>query len=39
VTSKRPESRNHFAGEMSDLLGKQVLAVGTTEETVRDLVA
>jgi alanine dehydrogenase len=36
VTSKRPESRNRFAGEMSDLLGKAVLAVGTTEEAVRD---
>jgi len=36
VTSKRPESRNRFAGEMSDLLGKPVRAVETTEETVRD---
>jgi ornithine cyclodeaminase len=36
VTSKRPESRNRFADEMSDLLGKPVRALGTTEETVRD---
>jgi ornithine cyclodeaminase len=36
VTSKRPESRERFAGEMSDLLGKPVLAMDTCEETVRD---
>jgi ornithine cyclodeaminase len=36
VTSKRPESRERFAAEMSELLGKRVMAKATTEETVRD---
>jgi ornithine cyclodeaminase len=36
VTSKRPESRERFAAEMSDLLGKPVLAMETSEATVRD---
>jgi ornithine cyclodeaminase len=36
VTSKRPESRERFAAEMSAQLGKAVLVKETTEETVRD---
>jgi alanine dehydrogenase len=36
VTSKRPASRDRFAGEMSARLGKQVKALDTTEATVRD---
>jgi len=36
VTSKRPESRQRFAAEISERLGKQVLTKETTEETVRD---
>ena len=36
VTSRRPESRERFAGEMSDRLGKRVLVKQTTEETVRE---
>lgn len=35
VTSKRPDSRERFAAQMSDQLGKPVLAKGTTEDTVR----
>lgn len=36
VTSKRPASRERFAAQMSDRLGKPVLVKETTEETVRD---
>lgn len=36
VTSKRPESRQRFAREMSERLGKPVAVKETTEETVRD---
>ncbi len=36
ITSKRPESRERFAAEMSALLGKLVLALDTCEATVRD---
>ena len=36
ITSKRPESRERFAAEMSALLGKPVLAKDTSEATVRD---
>jgi len=36
VTSKRPESRERFAAEISGRLGKPVLAKDTTAETVRD---
>lgn len=36
VTSKRPESRERFAGEMSERLDKRVIVTDTTEETVRD---
>lgn len=36
VTSKRPESRERFAAEMSAQLGKPVLAKDSTEATVRD---
>ncbi len=36
VTSKRPESRERFADQMTSKLGKPVLVKDTTEETVRD---
>jgi ornithine cyclodeaminase len=36
VTSKRPESRERFAAEMSEQLGKPILVKETTEDTVRD---
>jgi len=36
VTSKRPESRERFAGEMSEQLDKRVIVTDTTEEAVRD---
>jgi alanine dehydrogenase len=36
VTSKRPESRQRFADEMSRQLGKPVVVKATAEETVRD---
>lgn len=36
VTSKRPESRERFAAEMSRRLQKPVIITETTEETVRD---
>ncbi|MFQ5546332.1 MAG: ornithine cyclodeaminase family protein [Acidiferrobacterales bacterium] len=36
VTSRRPESRERFASEMSDKLGKPVQVKTTTQETVRD---
>lgn len=36
VTSKRPESRERFAAEMSARLNKPVIVKETTEETVRD---
>ncbi len=36
VTSKRPESRERFAEQMSAELGKPVIVKETTEETVRD---
>lgn len=36
VTSKRPESRERFAEQMSAELGKPVTVKETTEETVRD---
>jgi alanine dehydrogenase len=36
VTSKRAESRERFAAEMSELLGKPVLVKASSEETVRD---
>jgi ornithine cyclodeaminase len=36
VTSKRPESRERFAGEMSERLNKRVIVTETTEEAVRD---
>jgi ornithine cyclodeaminase len=36
VTSKRPESRERFAAEMSQQLGKAVTVRDTTEATVRD---
>ena len=36
VTSRRPESRERFAGEMSERLNKKVMVKETTEETVKD---
>jgi ornithine cyclodeaminase len=36
VTSRRPESRERFADQMSVQLTKQVMVKETTEETVRD---
>lgn len=36
VTSRRPESRERFAREMSERLNKRVLVKETTEETVKD---
>jgi alanine dehydrogenase len=36
VTSKRPESRERFASQMSEQLNKKVIVKETTEETVRD---
>jgi len=36
VTSKRPESRERFAGQMSEQLNKRIIAVDTTEEAARD---
>lgn len=36
VTSKRPESRERFAAEMSQRLGKPIQVKETTEATVRD---
>jgi alanine dehydrogenase len=36
VTSKRPESRERFASEMSAQLGKTVRVMETSEQTVRD---
>lgn len=36
VTSKRPASRERFAAEMSERLGKNVRVVETSEQTVRD---
>lgn len=36
VTSKRPESRERFASQMSDRLSKRIIVKETTEETVRD---
>jgi alanine dehydrogenase len=36
VTSKRPESHERFAGEMSERLDKPVRVMATAEETVRD---
>jgi ornithine cyclodeaminase len=36
VTSKRPQSRERFADEISTQLGKEVVVKNTTEETVRD---
>jgi alanine dehydrogenase len=36
VTSKRPESRERFAGEMAARLKKRVVVKETAEETVRD---
>ena len=36
VTSKRPESRERFAAEMSNRLDKPVIVKETSEETVRD---
>jgi len=36
VTSRRPESRERFAAEMSKQLGKTVRVVETARETVRD---
>ena len=36
VTSKRPASRERFAAEMSERLGKKVHVVETSEQTVRD---
>jgi len=36
VTSKRPESRERFAGEMSEQLNKRVIVTDTTEAAVRD---
>ncbi len=36
VTSKRPESRERFAGQMSERLNKKIIVKETTEETVRD---
>jgi ornithine cyclodeaminase len=36
VTSRRPESRERFAGEMSRRLGKPVRVVETSEAAVRD---
>jgi alanine dehydrogenase len=36
VTSKRPESRERFAGSLSAQLGKPVVVKATVEETVRD---
>jgi ornithine cyclodeaminase len=35
VTSRRPESRDRFAGEMAEVLGKPVRAVATVDEAVR----
>ena len=34
VTSRRPESRERFAGEMSEILGKPVIAVADAEAAV-----
>ncbi len=36
VTSRRPESRERFAAEMSEKLGKSIVICESTEETVRD---
>jgi ornithine cyclodeaminase len=36
VTSRRPESRERFSGEMSERLNKRVLVKETTEETVKE---
>jgi ornithine cyclodeaminase len=36
VTSRRPESRERFAGEMSERLNKRVIVKETTAETVKD---
>lgn len=36
VTSKRPESRQRFAAEMSERLNKPVIVCDTTEATVRE---
>lgn len=36
VTSRRPESRERFAAQMSDQLGKAVVVKETTEATVQD---
>lgn len=36
VTSRRPESRERFAAQMSAQLGKPVLVKDTTEETVKE---
>jgi ornithine cyclodeaminase len=36
VTSKRPASRQRFAAEMSERLGKPIKVMETTEATVRD---
>ncbi|MDX1522268.1 MAG: ornithine cyclodeaminase family protein [Anaerolineae bacterium] len=36
VTSRRPESRERFAGQMSEQLNKRVIVKETTEETVKD---
>jgi len=36
VTSKRPASRERFAAEMSERLGKNVRVMETSEQTVRD---
>jgi ornithine cyclodeaminase len=36
VTSKRQESRERFAAKMSEQLGKRVVAVDTSEKTVKD---
>jgi ornithine cyclodeaminase len=36
VTSKRPASRERFAAEMSERLGKTVRVMDTSEQTVRD---
>lgn len=36
ITSKRPESRERFASQMSERLNKKIIVKETTEETVRD---
>lgn len=36
VASKRPESRERFAGEMSERLNKRIIVTETTEEAVRE---